>query len=181
VTALFSQISAFTVFLGIAAIGFIFLLISLIFGEIFEHFDAGHFDHDLGHGGPGFFSVRVISVFITAFGGFGAVGTHYGLTTLASSGLGFISGIFFGSLIYTFARFLYNQQASTQVTATDVVGQTARVVVSIPAGGVGQVRCRIGEELIDKIARSKDGQAIAENSVVKVEDTLGEMVIVRPQ
>ena len=180
-TALFSQISAFTVFLGIAAIGFIFLLISLIFGEIFEHFDSDHFDHDFGHGGPSFFSVRVLSVFVTAFGGFGAVGTHYGLTPLAASGVGFVSGMGFASLIYAFARFLFNQQASTQVTATDVIGTTARVIVSIPAGGVGQIRCRIGEELIDNIARSKDGQAIGENAVVKVEETLGEVVIVRPQ
>ena len=32
----FSELSAFTVFLGIAAIGFIFLLISLIFGAILQ-------------------------------------------------------------------------------------------------------------------------------------------------
>jgi membrane protein implicated in regulation of membrane protease activity len=180
-TALFSQISAFTVFLGIAAIGFIFLLISLIFGEIFEHFDHGGFEHDFGHGGPSFFSVRVLSVFVTSFGGFGAVGTHYGLSPLASSGVGFASGMGFAWLIYAFARFLHNQQASTEVKSSDVVGQTARVIITIPAGGVGQIRCRVGEELIDKIARSKDGQAIAENAVVQVEESLGEVVIVRPR
>ena len=85
-TELFSQFSAFTVFLAIAAIGFLFLLVSLIFGEIFEHFGDGHFDHDLSHGGPSFFSVRILSVFVTAFGGFGAVGIHYGLSMLALVG-----------------------------------------------------------------------------------------------
>lgn len=180
-TALFSQISAFTVFLGIAATGFIFLLISLIFGEIFEHFDHGGFEHDFGHGGPSFFSVRVLSVFVTAFGGFGAVGSHYGLTPLAASGVGFASGMGFAWLIYAFARFLHNQQASTEMKSTDVIGKTARVIVRIPAGGVGQVRCRIGEELIDKVARSRNGEAIAENEVVHVEETLGEVVIVRPK
>jgi membrane protein implicated in regulation of membrane protease activity len=87
----------------------------------------------------------------------------------------------FAWLIYAFARFLHNQQASTEVKSTDVVGQTARVIITIPAGGVGQIRCRVGEELIDKIARSKDGQAIAENAVVQVEESLGEVVIVRPR
>lgn len=64
-----TELSAFTAFLGIAGVGFVFLLISLIFGEIFEAF--GDFDHDfdggLGHGGPGFLSTRVLSVFVTAF------------------------------------------------------------------------------------------------------------------
>ena len=118
---------------------------------------------------------------LTSFGGFGAVGTHYGLSPLASSGVGFASGMGFAWLIYAFARFLHNQQASTEVKSSDVVGQTARVIITIPAGGVGQIRCRVGEELIDKIARSKDGQAIAENAVVQVEESLGEVVIVRPR
>src|SRR5437867_10000793 len=32
-----SHISALSVFLGIAALGFLFLLVSLVFGEIFDH------------------------------------------------------------------------------------------------------------------------------------------------
>ncbi|MBI4876075.1 MAG: hypothetical protein HY822_15670 [Acidobacteria bacterium] len=180
-TELFSQVSAFTVFLAISAVGFLFLLVSLVFGELFEHFGDGHWDHDLGQGGPSFFSVRILSVFVTAFGGFGAVGIHYGLSTPASSGVGFLSGMFFASLIYAFARFLFGQQATTEMRSTDVVGRGARVVVAIPAGGVGQVRCQVGEELFDKMARTRDGAALAENSLVTVEEVLGEICIVRPQ
>jgi membrane protein implicated in regulation of membrane protease activity len=180
VSGLFAQISAFSVFLAIAALGFIFLLVSLVFGEIFEHFEGG-FDHDLDHGGTTFLSVRVLSVFVTAFGGFGAVGIHYGLSVLESSGVGFGSGVFFASLIYLFARFLYGQQASTRVLASDLVGKTARVVVAIPANGVGQVRCQLGEEVFDKVARSQGPESVPENSIVTIEETLGEVVIVRPQ
>jgi membrane protein implicated in regulation of membrane protease activity len=180
VSELLSQVSAFTVFLGIAGFGFVFLLISLVFGEIFEHFDSA-LDHDMDHGGPSFFSTRIMSVFVTAFGGFGAVGTHYGLSIVASSGVGFFSGLFFATLILMFARFLFSQQASTELRSSDVIGQTARVIVSIPAGGVGQVRCRIGEEMIDKVAKSRDGAPIPENSVVHVEENLGEVVIVSPK
>ena len=183
------QVTAFSVFLAIAAFGFLFLLVSLIFGEIFEHLgaDIGHdVDHDVGHdvgshGGPGFFSPRVMSVFITAFGGFGAIGTHYGLGMLPSSGLGFASGVGFASVIYYFARFLYSQQASTQVQSSDIAGKTARVIVSIPSHGVGQVRCQVGDEMVDKVARSADGSAIAPNSIVKIDQVLGEVVIVRPE
>ncbi|MGH9554348.1 MAG: hypothetical protein ACRD2Y_00875 [Terriglobales bacterium] len=179
-----SGLSAFGIFLAIAAIGFVLLLVSLVFGEAFDHFGDGHLevhaDHDTG--GPGFFSVRVMSVFITAFGGFGAVATRYGLAPLPASGVGFASGLFFGLIIYGFARFLYSQQGpQSSMGAGDLVGQTGRVVVAIPAGGLGQVRCRFKEEIVDRIARSKDGAAIAENTAVVVKDVLGETIVVDRQ
>jgi len=175
------QVSQFTVFLAIAAVGFIFLLVALIFGEVFEHFEAS-IDHDFdAHGGPGFFSTRILSVFVTAFGGFGAVGTYYGLGTLGASGVGFGSGAFFAALIYAFARFLFTQQASSDLHVQDVIGCQARVIVPIPTGGVGQVRCQLGEQLMDKIARSRDGEAIPENMAVTIVEVLGDTVLVVPQ
>jgi membrane protein implicated in regulation of membrane protease activity len=173
-----AQLNAFTVFLAIAAVGFLFLMISLFFGGMLEHFD-GALDHDLDHGGPGFFSTRVISVFITAFGGFGAIATHYGFGTLPASLIGALSGVVLATPIYYFARFLYGQQASSDSRAQDLVGQVGRVVIALPVGGVGQVRCKIGEELVDKIARSADMTVIAENTPVVIEEVVGETVVVR--
>jgi hypothetical protein len=69
---LFTSLSAFTVFLGIGVAGFMFLTISALFGELFEHFDGLD-----DHGGPGLFSSKVVAVFITAFGGSGAVAYAY--------------------------------------------------------------------------------------------------------
>lgn len=175
--AVLSALNPFSVFLAIAGVGFIFMMISLVFGEIFDHFDVG-LDHDLDHGGPGFFSSRVMGVFITAFGGFGAIATHYGLGPLPASLVGFGSGFVFGGAVYVFARFLYGQQATSDLKSHDLVGQSARVVVTIPAGGVGQIRCRLGEELIDKVARARDEASIPENATVRVEEVLGEVVIV---
>jgi membrane protein implicated in regulation of membrane protease activity len=172
------QLNAFTVFLAIAGVGFVFVLVSLLFGEIFEHFDMT-LDHDLGHGGPGFFSTRALSVFVTAFGGFGAIAVDRGFSALAASGVGLASGLVLAGAIYYFGVFLYSQQASSDVRSEDLVGQTGRVVVTIPAGGVGQVRCRLGEELVDKIARADDGQSIAENTSVRVEHVVGELIVVK--
>jgi membrane protein implicated in regulation of membrane protease activity len=172
------QINAFTIFLAIAAVGFLLLMASLLFGEIFEHFDSG-LDSDLEHGGPGFFSTRVLSVFVTAFGGFGAIATHYGLGPLAASGIGALSGLILATPVFYFARFLYGQQVSSDSRAQDLVGQTARVIVAIPAGGIGQVRCRIGEELVDKVARARDSDAVPEHASVVVEEVLGETVVVK--
>src|SRR5687768_14838546 len=167
------SLSAFTVFLAICAVGFLFLMLGLAFGELFQAFEA---DHDVDTGGPGFFSTRVMAVFVTAFGGFGAVATHYGLSPVPAALIGFGSGLVFGGAIYALARFLYNQQAGTEVRAADLVGVVGRVVIGIPAGGVGQIRVRMGEELMDKIARTRDGAAIPENMSVQIEEVLGETV-----
>ena len=176
-----SNISALGVFLAIASVGFVFLVISLVFGEVFEHFDFAHdLGHDLGHGGPGFFSVQGIAVFITAFGAVGAIGTYLGYGVFPSSGFGFVSGIVLATLVYFFASFLYGQQASSTTTSAELVGRTAHVSVGIPDNGVGQVRCLVGETMVDKIARSRSGNAIAHNSLVKIEDIVGESVIVSP-
>jgi hypothetical protein len=177
---LLSHINGLTVFLGISAVGFLFLLISLALGEIFDHVDLGHLDHDLSHGGPGFLSTRVISVFITAFGGFGAIGIYKGFGIFFSSFFGFGGGALLASLIYFFARFLHSQQASSTISSSQLIGRTAQVIVGIPYNGIGQIRCLVGESMLDKIARSRDGNPIPNNSVVKIEEIVGESVIVSP-
>ena len=171
-------VSAFSVFLAICATGFLFLLIALVFGGLFDFFEA---DHDFDAGGPGFFSSRVMAVFVTTFGGAGAVATYYGLSPIPASLAGLASGLIFGGAIYAFARFLYGQQASTDVRSSDLVGAVARVVIAIPPDGVGQVRVRLGEELMDKIARTRDGVPVAENASVLIDEVLGETVIVKKQ
>jgi len=180
----FAGLSAFAVFLGIASIGFLILVVSFLSGELFEHGDlAGHdadFHGDV-HGGPGvsIFSTRILSVFVTAFGGFGAIGIHLGHSTEVSTVMGVVGGLVFGTLIYLFASFLYSQQASSEVRVSDLAGVVAQVSVAIPKGGLGQVRCTLGESVVEKIARSQDGEPIPANSLVKIEAVVGETVVVR--
>jgi len=176
--------SAFAVFLGIAAVGFLVLIISFVFGELFEHggeLFGGH-DADLHgdlHGGVSFLSSRVLSVFVTAFGGFGAIGIHLGYGIGASTGMGLAGGLLFGGLIYLFASFLYSQQASSDIRISDLAGETGEVSVAIPKGGLGQVRCTLGQTVVEKIARSKDGEAIPANTTALIEAVVGETVLVK--
>jgi membrane protein implicated in regulation of membrane protease activity len=95
--------------------------------------------------------------------------------------MGFASGMGFGAIIYYFAKFLYSQQASTSVRAGELTGKTARVIVAIPEGGIGQVRIHLGEEMVDKVAKTKDGIAVNQNTLVLVEEVMGDLLIVRPQ
>lgn len=174
---LFSNISSLMVFLGIAAIGFIFLLVSLLVGDIFDSFgiDSGL---DGGADGNGLLDSRVISVFITAFGGCGAIGVQTGLGIVGSSLMGLAGGVVLGGLVSLFARFLYKQQSSSSVGTGQLIGRTAQVIVSIAPGGVGQISCRVGEERIEKLARSKDNSEIKAGAMVRVDDVAGGSVIV---
>jgi membrane protein implicated in regulation of membrane protease activity len=163
--------SAFGIFLGIASLGFFFLLFSLVAGDLFGHGDI--------HGGVSFFSSRVLSVFITAFGGFGAIGIHLGYSIEISTLLGLVGGAVFGGIIYLFASFLFSQQASSNIRTSDLVGGTAQVTVAIPKAGVGRVRITMGESVVEKIAQAQDGAGIPANTLVIIEKIVGETVLVR--
>lgn len=173
--------SAFAIFLAIAAVGFLFLMFSFVFGEIFGHGDLGGHDADVHGGmhGVSFFSTRVLSVFVTAFGGFGAIGVHLGYRTEISTAIGLVGGVVFGGIIYLFASFLYSQQASSNVRVAELIGRSAQVSVAIPKGGLGQVRCSMGENVIEKLARAEDGGEISANTSVRIESIVGETLLVR--
>ena len=178
-TEFLSNISFLMVFLAIAAIGFIFLIVSLVLGDIFDSFG---FETGLDGGvdGHGFLDSRVISVFITSFGGFGAIGIQMGLGIVPSSLIGLAGGVLLGALVSLFARFLYKQQSSSSIGTAQLIGRTAQVIVSIAPGNLGQISCRIGEERIEKLARSKDNREIRAGALVRVDEIAGDSVIVSP-
>lgn len=169
--------SAFVTFLAIAAFGFAFLVGSSLLGDIFEH---GDFSHDAdGHGaGPSIFSSRILSVFVTAFGSFGAIGVHLGYGLGVSTAMGFGGGVLIAAVIYAFASFLYSQQASSHVRTSDLVGSTGQVSVAIPKGGVGQVRCALGDTVVEKVARAANNEEIPVNTLVKIQSLVGEVMLV---
>jgi hypothetical protein len=179
VAELFAGISALTVFLGIAAVGLIFLVVSFVFGELLDNFGL-HVGGDSGIDGHGFIDSRALAVLVTAFGGFGAIGIQLGLGVLASSMLGLGSGIVLGGLVTLFGRFLYSQQASSSVGNAQLVGRTAQVTVMIPSGGIGQGSCRVGEERVEKLARSRESVALKPGMLVRIEEIAGDSAIVSP-
>lgn len=173
----FSSLSALAVFLIIAGVGFLILLASLVMGDLFESLGVdGGFDS--GPDGPGFLDSRVISVFILSFGGFGAIGTQAGFGIIASSLMGLAGGVVLGGLVSVFGRFLYKQQASSSVSSNQLVGRTAQVTVSIQSGSVGQVMCRVGEERVEKLARTRGNKEIKAGAIVRIDEIAGDSLIV---
>jgi membrane protein implicated in regulation of membrane protease activity len=170
-------LSVLTVFLIIAGVGFVFLLLSFFLGDLFEHLNA---DIDLGGGNEGIalLDSRVISIFLTAFGGVGAICSKLGLGVTFSSVGGLFGGIAMGWIVFYFGRLLYRQQASSSVGAHQLIGRKAEVVVAIKPGSVGQVSCRVGAERVEKLARAKIDSEIKAGSQVRIEEIAGESVIV---
>lgn len=170
--------SLMTIFLAIGGLGFLFLLISFIVGDIFE---AVGFDFDTNLDSShdfGLLDSRVISIFLTAFGGFGAIGVSLGYGALISSLFGIGGGVVFGALVFYFGKFLYNQQSSSSVTENDLLGRSAQVVVAILPNQIGQISCRVGEERVEKIARTRDGSEIKAGETVRIESITSDAVIV---
>jgi hypothetical protein len=176
-----TNLSSLAVFLAIGAAGFIFLLISFLFSELIGHLEfGGDIESDLSHDGPGVLSLRTVSIFLTALGGLGALAKLQGYGTAVSSSVGLAGGTILAGIVYYYARFLFQQQASSIISSADLIGQRADVTVGIPANGSGQVRCLIGESMVDKIARAVDGSAIPFGAKVVIDEVSGESVIVSP-
>lgn len=178
---LFTNLNLLVIFAVIGGLGFIFLLASLVLGDLFEMFGS-HADIVADSGLDfGFLDSRVLAVFITAFGGFGAIGAQMGYGAVVCSLIGLLGGVVFGGVVSLFGRFLIGQQASSSVTDNDLVGKTAQVTVAIKSGEVGQISARIGDERIDRIARSRDGEEIKAGTMVTVAAIAGDSVIVETE
>lgn len=167
--------NALTVFLLITMAGFIFLLASFLLGDLFEMFshDPGGSTHEMG-----ILDTRVISIFATAFGGFGALGTMLSFGVIVSSLLGLVGGLVLGAVVFFFGRMLHQQQATSSISAHNLVGRVAEVIVTIHSNNVGKISCRIGGERIEKLARARDNAEIKSGTLVVIEAVADEYVIV---
>ncbi len=177
---LFSSLNLITLFAIIGGVGFIFLLASLILGDIFEMFGA---NADIGADASdfGLFDSRVIAVFMTAFGGFGLIGAWSGFGAVGSSLIGLLGGVIFGGIVSAFGKFLISQQSSSSVNDNDLIGRTAQVIVAIKPGSLGQISARIGDERVEKLARTIGNEEIKAGAIVKIADIAGDSVIVNTE
>lgn len=173
------------VFIILACLGFFFLVVSLIFGEIFDVAHEVAIEHDisLDHGDfgtPSVFSSRIISAFITGFGASGAIASYYGQEFLGSSLIGLGFGLVSGAIVYAIVSVMYKQQAGSGVTMAEMVGMSATVSVAIPKDGFGQVTLVIKGSQVEHFARAADDGEIKHGSSVKIDKFIGDRFIVSP-
>jgi len=166
------------IFVAIAVTGFIFLAVSALFGD---HDHEVHVEaHDVGLGEhPSPFSLRVISLFLTAFGAAGAMARAYGTGYTVASAIGTGAGLVVGFAGYKLIMFFMGQQASSLVESEDMVGAIGQVSVTIPPGGVGQVSVAVREKRIYPMARAASADiSIEQGAQVKVVRSAGNTVYV---
>lgn len=167
--------SLMTIFLTIGGLGFLFLVASLVVGDLF---DSLGFNFDGPNSDFGVLDSRVISVFLTAFGGFGAIGVSLGFAALGGSLFGVLGGLFFAMIVFYFGKFLFSQQSSSSVSSEAMIGRPAQVIVGIKPGQLGQISCRIGEEKVEKLARTAGGEEIKAGQIVRIDSIGSDSVIV---
>ncbi len=174
------------IFATIFGVGFLLLILNLIFGHDVDHgFDhdvSGGADHGDGTGhGPSVFSVRMIALLMV---GFGALSFGVRATTSASmfisSMFGVAGAIVIGAVGYFIIRAFYANQASSIITDNDLIGCTATLLDAIPENGFGQIACVLRGREITYLARSRNNRAVARGTSVRVVGKSGNTVEIEP-
>lgn len=188
------------IFASIGIFGSLLIVLSFVLGEIghiggdvaLDHDMAidGDIDHDVpaghvpeadastGHDAPGPLSMRVLSIFLSAFGLVGAACRLSGLQTSTSAALGVAAGTALGWAAWRLMAFLWAQGGSSEVRVRDLEGRLGEVTVAIPGVGPGQVACIMDDVRVYQIARSLAGDEIPIGSRVRITAATPEGVIV---
>lgn len=177
-----------TLFVTIAIVGAIILVISALGGE--HEFGADHdvgfdHDHDMGHdtghaesSGPSPWSIRVLSLFVTAFGAVGAIAQSYGASPMQSSIAGFFAGIVFAFVGWQLLRLFWSQQGSSTVSSEDLLGTTGMVFTPIPPRGVGEITVVVRGQSRHYPARARDGIGILKGVTICIVEFPADVAIV---
>ena len=124
-----------------------------------------------------------IAAFITSFGGIGIIATQGfrvdGGTSLLWAIVGSIVVAIASHLLFFYL--FVAPQASSALTAGEVIGVTAEVTAPIPGDSVGEIAYVAMGERHTATARSKDGRPISRGSVVTIDGFAGTVMIVRPK
>ena len=164
-------------YLAIFLLGFLFLIITFLAGEIFD-FIGDHFSHDgdTSHA----LSSKTVAAGMTAFGAAGMITRVYGFGTGVGVIVSFLVAVAFGAGTAWLMSVLYGQTASTNVSVSSMVGSVAEVTVRIEPGSVGEVLLSSAESTRRMLARSAHGEALAAGARVRVVETHGNVIVVEP-
>jgi membrane protein implicated in regulation of membrane protease activity len=125
--------------------------------------------------GPSPFSLRTVAM----FGAGGLIGKGLGLTDALSLAPASGVAVITASVMWLFLRFLYGEQGSTSIQATDYVGLVGRVIIAIPQERPGQVALIVKGQRMNVPARSEDGSPIPAHTEIEVLGMEGGMVVVK--
>lgn len=156
----------------IALVGTTILVASVVFGEVFDFLD---FDMDDGvHPLSG----KVVAIALTAFGATGMITQYYDWDAPLSAVTSGLAAALAGAVVWWMLSSLYKGSASTDVNISSLVGRQGQVTVGISASSVGEILVPAADSTRHILARSRDGQAIAAGSTVRIVQSMGNVVLV---
>lgn len=162
------------IFVALAAVGVVLLIVSTFLGHDLD------LTPEVEGGDSGFFGIRSIAVFLTAFGAVGAIASLYRLTPMASSIWGLAAGVAMSGIYVLAMQLVRSQQASSLIETSELIGLTARVTVGISSDGLGEVSCALKSQITRRMARAKNHQTIVEGAIVRIVELQGDVVLVEP-
>lgn len=182
--AVFTGVMTELTFLAICIAGLVICASSLIFGhdsDADHHVDFGHHGgDDQGHDqGPGFLSIRGLSLLAVGFGSIGFIVFHYTRKPLVASMAGVVSAWLFAAVGLLMLRMLLHQQSNALLDTSAIIGATGVVVTSIPDGGYGEISLTVQGRQLTRVA-STQGGVIPHGAPVRVLQSTGGMVVVEP-
>ena len=108
-----------------------------------------------------------IGAFLAAFGLFGWVAEEgFDVPTPAAVAAGVVGGLALGWFTVRLSKALYRSPTDATPTTASLVGQPARVVTPVRAGGTGEVLVRLGGQPVKLSATSTDDLPLGADSVV---------------
>jgi membrane protein implicated in regulation of membrane protease activity len=189
------------VFIGCFFVGLAYAIISAILGGIFGGGEGGaeaggHFDiqHDIvGHvdtsGGTDTGTIHfsplspaVVAMFITAFGAMGMICLKvFNLTPYPSLAIAVLTGVSIAVITFFIFLMLFKvTQGSSESKISEMTGQEAEVITTIPSDGLGEIAYVSKGTRYTAPARSAYRNEIKSHSVVTIEKIAGNTFYVKP-
>jgi len=176
--------STFLVYLFCLTMGFVFVLISAVFGHVFG--DHGHLEGSGGHAetgadssdapGVSMFSPIVMAAFVTAFGAFGLMLTQFEATKrpMISAPLAVLGAFVVAFVLVSVLRKIVRaSDSSSESQVATLVGHIATVISPIPDGGVGEIAYVQGGSRYTAPAREESGKPVSSGNTVTITRIVG--------
>jgi membrane protein implicated in regulation of membrane protease activity len=166
--------------------GFLFAIVTAIFGHLFgghdAHMDSGSGGHaetgfqDQGMPGMSIFSPTAICCFVTAFGGFGLILSKLEITRSPwiSAPLAVIGAVVVAAAVIALFNAIFKRtQSSSESRVGELLGMAATVISPIPAEGVGEIAYVQCGTRYTAPARDDNAQSIAAGQSVRIVRIVG--------
>ena len=191
-------------FASVMLVGVIYMLVSLIFGELTEiggdldldmdmdfdmdmdmdmHLDAVHLDlhGDTSAAGEGLhIGCAAVAAFLASFGAMGLVGTLSGVSLIGSLVGATVLGLLIGRLVVAAIAYLKKQESTRVSSEQELIGRVARITINSAAGKVGEAMIE-AEQLLKFPVKEINDAALHRGDKVNVVDINGGTLLVEKQ